>query len=73
MIEYYIVYSIRTDKGSGVGRTSVTCSQPIDSMKRICEIEDSIFEDLRKKESGAENLFLTYWHQIKPTAAEAAA
>lgn len=65
-IGYYIVYSIKTDQGTGVGRCPITCDKPIDSMDRIKEVEKAILEDLRKDTPSAGNIFLTFWREIKP-------
>lgn len=68
MIEYYVVYSVRTAEGSGVGRCPLSCDRPIDTMARIKEVEKAILEDLRKDTPSAANVFLTFWREIRPDA-----
>ena len=67
MLGYYIVYSLRTKDGSGLGRTSITTNRPIDSMRRINDVEEIILNDLRKTTPSAENVFVTFWAPITPS------
>jgi hypothetical protein len=68
LYEYYVVYSVQTSKGTGLGRTSVTCELPIDSFERVKQVEQSVSVDLRAKGETVINLFLTFWRQIKQAA-----
>lgn len=67
MHHYYVVYSMQTDKGTAIGRTQLTCDDPMDSFKRVEEIEQQILEHLRGgKEPSTRSLFLTWWQAINP-------
>lgn len=71
-LAYYLVYSMITDQGTAVGRCDLDCTAPIDSARRIHEVEAAVLKDAQAKDPSARNLFLTWWMPIRfePTAVE---
>lgn len=66
MTVYYLTYSMMTDMGLALGRSSITCAKPINSMTRVEEVEKAVLDDLRATtQPSARSLFLTWWRELE--------
>jgi hypothetical protein len=63
MIGLYVVYSVRSEQGVGVGRSYLTVDREPQSMEDIRHIEAALIE----KNGPLDSLFLTNWKVLPAT------
>ena len=68
MLKYHVIYQFTCGEGSGhvaSGRAFVSCAEPINTQKRILEVEEELLKTCRADTPDARTMALHSWTRLE--------